>query len=89
MIAFALTAYDNNREPIEDPSFGTIKAYYKTWGLEESVQGIAFEEVPTTMCTKEQLSIRDTPESAENESGSRGDDGNEENLFYEMHETAV
>ena len=28
MIAFALTAYDDKRESIEDPSFGTIKAYY-------------------------------------------------------------
>ena len=70
MIAFALTAYDNEREPIEDPSFGTIKAYYKTWGLDESVQGIAFEEVPTTMCTEEQLSIRDTSENADREYGS-------------------
>ena len=51
MIAFAITAYDSNREPIEDPSYGTIKAYYKTWGLEDSVQGVAFEEIPTTMCT--------------------------------------
>ena len=53
MIAFAITAYDSNREPIEDPSYGTIKAYYKTWGLEDSVQGVAFEEIPTTMCTRD------------------------------------
>ena len=33
MFAFSLTAYDSEREPIEDPSIGTLKAYYKTWGL--------------------------------------------------------
>ena len=72
MIAFAITAYDSNREPIEDPSYGTIKAYYKTWGLEDSVQGVAFEEIPTTMCTGDQLNIKNeiTPENADGESGS-------------------
>ena len=31
--AFAITAYDSNPESIEDPSIGTVNAYYKTWGL--------------------------------------------------------
>ena len=35
MIAFGLTAFDDNEEPIEDESYGRIKAYYKTWGLDD------------------------------------------------------
>ena len=33
MFAFTITAYNSEREPIEDPSIGVLKAYYKTWGL--------------------------------------------------------
>ena len=32
MLAFALTAYDDETESIEDPDIGELKAYYKTWG---------------------------------------------------------
>ena len=51
MIAFGITAYDDNREHIEDPTYGTIKAYYKTWGLNEQKQTVDFVELPTSMCT--------------------------------------
>ena len=33
MVAFALTDFDNNQEPIEDEQYGTVRAYYKHWGL--------------------------------------------------------
>ena len=33
-IAFGITAYDNNQEIIEDPSYGVLNPYYKTWGFE-------------------------------------------------------
>ena len=33
--AFGLTAYDGNREIIEDPRYGTVNAKYVEWGLEE------------------------------------------------------
>ena len=33
MYAFGITAYDGNSEPIEDPSYGVLKPYYKSWGL--------------------------------------------------------
>lgn len=36
MVAFGLTAYDSNTEPIEDPTYGKLRAYYKTWGLEDT-----------------------------------------------------
>ena len=35
MIAFGLTAYDDNLESIEDSDYGQIKAYYKTWGMKD------------------------------------------------------
>ena len=33
MFAFGITAYDGNRESIEDPSIGLLKAYTKSWGI--------------------------------------------------------
>ena len=50
MIAFGLTAYDENYEPIEDDDYGTLKAYYKTWGLKDA-PGVEFNEIPTSYCT--------------------------------------
>jgi len=50
MLAFGLTAYDSNYESIEDDDYGTLKAYYKTWGF-EGAQGEAFTEIPSTFCT--------------------------------------
>ena len=35
MIAFGLTAYDTEKNFIEDASYGKLNAYYKTWGLTE------------------------------------------------------
>ncbi len=32
-IAFALTAYDAETEPYEDPTYGQMKAFYTTWGI--------------------------------------------------------
>ena len=32
--AFGLMQYDDNPESIEDPTYGTLQAYYKTWGLD-------------------------------------------------------
>ena len=45
--AFGVTAYDSNREPIEDPSIGVIKPFYKQWGLGTDF----FTEIPTRNCT--------------------------------------
>ena len=44
MIAFGLSAYDNNPEPIDDPTYGTLKAYYKSWGI-KSTNAIDFEPI--------------------------------------------
>ena len=52
MIAFGLTAYDENYESIEDDDYGTLKAFYKTWGMKDA-PGEQFTEVPTSFCTRE------------------------------------
>ena len=55
-IAFGITAYDNNQEIIEDPSYGVLNPYYKTWGFEDSV-GVEFEPLKTRPCTEAELHI--------------------------------
>ena len=32
-IAAAITRYDNDPNPIEDPDIGTLKVYTKTWNV--------------------------------------------------------
>ena len=45
MIAFGITAYDDNQEPIEEAQYGFLNAYYKSWGI-ESDTGVSFEPLP-------------------------------------------
>ena len=40
MYAYAITVYDSNPYPIEDPSIGVLNAYYKTWGLDPDQDGV-------------------------------------------------
>ncbi len=47
MLAFGITAYDENYDLIDEPDYGELKAYYKTWGLKEAV-GVEFTEIPTS-----------------------------------------
>ena len=56
LLTFALTAYDNERESIEDPQYGVLRPYYKSWGLKESI-GVEWEELPTRPCTEAELHI--------------------------------
>ena len=58
MIAFAITAFDDNYESIEDADYGDLKAFYKTWGFEDA-PGEQFIEIETKQCTKEQLGINE------------------------------
>ena len=57
MYAFGITAYDSNPEPIEDPSIGTIKPYYKSWKNE--VRDILWTPIPARDCTRAELHIDD------------------------------
>ena len=45
--AYGLTAYDSNPEPIDDPSYGVLKAYYKSWGIHGTFTGVHLEELET------------------------------------------
>lgn len=57
MFAFGITAYDSNPEPIEDPSIGVLKPYYKSWGLKSGIGGVDFEPLPTRECTMAELHV--------------------------------
>lgn len=74
MFAFGITVYDSNPDPIEDPSIGVLKPYYKTWGIFEG-GGVHFEEIETRNCTKAELHIdgESDPDSA----------------FFQPHESSV
>jgi len=52
--AFGITAYDSNQEPIEDPTYGVLKPYYKSWGI-KGTAGADFEPVPYHSCTPSEL----------------------------------
>ena len=58
MFSFALTAYDSNPEAIEDPSIGVVKPYYKSWGLDNEVSGVKWEELPLRNCTLAEFHLR-------------------------------
>ena len=53
MIAFGLSDYGEETEPMEDARYGQLKGYYKTWGIGDSEDhnGVAFEELPAKQCT--------------------------------------
>lgn len=55
-IAFGITSYDDNYDTTEDPDYGDLKAYYKTWGYEDA-PGEVFTEIESNQCTNEQLGI--------------------------------
>ena len=77
MLAFGLTAYDNNIEPIDDATYGELKAFYKTWGLPGDPHGVNWVELPTKQCTREQLGYKDYDGQV-----------NEESLFYPVHKNS-
>ena len=59
MIAYALTAYDDNTESIEDPRYGQLKGYFRTWGLDDKRE-TTFTPLPFDFCSKEQLGLSQT-----------------------------
>ena len=58
MFSFGLTAYDSNPDIIEDPSIGVVKPYYKSWGLDNTVSGVKWEELPLRKCTLAEFHLR-------------------------------
>ena len=57
-IAFALTPYDSNPNPVEQPEYGILKAYYKSWGIKDS-NDVHWDELETDYCTREQLGLEE------------------------------
>lgn len=49
-VAFGITSYDGNKENIEDPDYGTVKAFYRQWGILDSGSTKEFE-IETRPCT--------------------------------------
>ena len=54
--AFGISAYDSNPDPIEDPSYGVLLPYYKTWGIVAG-GGAHFEPLPLRECTEAEFHI--------------------------------
>ena len=53
--AFALTAYDNQVEYIDESEYGYVSAKYATWGIEG--HNYSDIEIPIHHCTPEELGL--------------------------------
>ena len=56
-MAFALTDYDGSSEPIEDPTYGALVAYYRSWGNLANSEQVFLGEFPTRLCRPEELHL--------------------------------
>ena len=84
MVAAGITVYNWDREPIEDPTIGVFKAYYRSWGI--STDGSTrFEELPTRTCTRAELGL---PEDNENEPDPNSD-FSKPPKFFEAHPSSA
>ena len=52
-LAFGITAYDGTSEFIEDPEIGTMKAYYRAWGVKDTQNTYGEEPIDTRLCKPE------------------------------------
>ena len=59
-IAFAITAYDGNPEPIDDEKFGKIYARIDQWGYEGERQ----TQLQTHQCSDEELGFSGDPKNS-------------------------
>ena len=57
--AFGITSYDNDRNPVEDPTIGVLKAFSKSWGgIDGSDEhGVKWTELSVRECTEAELHI--------------------------------
>ena len=58
-LAFGITAYDGDTEPVEDPRYGRMLARYYTWGL-----GDSYQDIETHVCSDEELGLLEDKESS-------------------------
>ena len=54
-LAFGLTAYDLNRERVDDPRFGQLRARYVRWGFEE--ESNRYKYLTSHPCTEEEKGV--------------------------------
>ena len=59
-LAFGITAYDGDTEPIDDPRYGKLLARYDTWGLGPE----RFQNIPIHNCTDQELGLLDNKEDS-------------------------
>ena len=75
-VAFALSAYDSEQDFIEDPDYGTLKAYHYEWGFEDT-QGSRWTQIETRSCTEEDLNLNEDADEVNKDSESK---------MYSLHE---
>ena len=57
-MAAAITEYDRNPNPIEDPEVGALKMYLKKWDVyDEKSRGVTFEEVLLRPCLESDFDL--------------------------------
>lgn len=62
-----------------------MKAYYKTWGMPGDEQGVHWEELETSPCTRAQLGLPEEQEEARAGVTKASDDTS---LFYPAHKNS-
>ena len=55
-VAFAFVDYDSKGHDHDLSQYGTVKAFYKTWG-DDSNPGTHYKEIDSRPCTKEELGV--------------------------------
>ena len=58
-LAFGITHYDSNQEPIDDLDYGEIVARYQTWGLGQEMGSGMSDPIPIKRCTPAELGLSD------------------------------
>ena len=61
-LAFGLTDYDGNEDPVDDPRYGKIRARYVRWGFDPPVP--RYLDLTSHRCTEEELGVDNRGEDA-------------------------
>ena len=73
-IAFGITYFDDNQEPIDDLDYGEVIGRVKTWGSEG---GLQYQNLKLRPCTYQELGL-DSPVEV-----------SEDSKFYPVHKNSV
>ena len=58
-LAFGISGFDENQEPIDDPRYGRLNAMFVSWGTSA---GTIHESLAMHNCTREELGLEDGQE---------------------------